>query len=175
METGRERVGVTLYVRSFFCRFRYSVATRTLFNSKGLEYDDVSPIFRTNAPSTLTPQMCVSVKVILYNFFGDSALDNLWKYLMDDGQHKIWDSKYAPLIHEASDKISFPDTRHQKLTFWLWQLKCLYVAITRAKHRLWIVDYSDSCEPIMVCIVQRCFVVRSLIYLKYSGFCWTAD
>jgi hypothetical protein len=37
------------------------------------------------------------------------------------------------------------------------------------------VDYSDSCEPIMVCIVQRCFVVRSLIYLKYSGFCWTAD
>ena len=43
------RVGVTLYVRSFFGRFRCLVATRTLFNSKGLEYDDVSPVFRTNA------------------------------------------------------------------------------------------------------------------------------
>ena len=30
------------------------------------------------------------------------------------------------------------------------QLKCLYVAITRARHRLWIVDYSDVCLPIKV-------------------------
>ena len=43
----------------------------------------------------------------MYNFFGDSALDNLWKYLIDDDQHKIWDSKYAPLIHEVSDKVVF--------------------------------------------------------------------
>ena len=31
-----------------------------------------------------------------------------------------------------------------------WQLKCLYVAITRARHRLWIVDYSVACLPIKV-------------------------
>jgi hypothetical protein len=55
------------------------------------------------------------VKVILYNFFGDSSLDSLWKYLIDDDQHKIWDSKYAPLIHEVSDKVCFLDI---SLTFW---------------------------------------------------------
>lgn len=53
------RVGVTLCVRSFLCRFRCLVATRTLFNSKGLEYDDVSPIFCTNTQSALSLRMCV--------------------------------------------------------------------------------------------------------------------
>ncbi|KAH9172875.1 hypothetical protein EDB89DRAFT_2229121 [Lactarius sanguifluus] len=77
----------------------------TLFNSKGLEYDDV----------------------ILYNFFGGSANANLWRHLTDGQPHPLEDLKYAPLIYE---------------------LKCLYVAITRAKHKLWIVDYSDICLPI---------------------------
>ncbi|KAI9453663.1 P-loop containing nucleoside triphosphate hydrolase protein [Lactarius psammicola] len=77
----------------------------TLFNSKGLEYDDV----------------------ILYNFFGESANANLWRHLTDAQLHPIADLKHAPLIHE---------------------LKCLYVAITRARHRLWIVDYSGVCLPI---------------------------
>jgi hypothetical protein len=45
------KVGVTLYVRLSLCCFRYSVATRTLFNSKGLEYDDVSLSFCVNAES----------------------------------------------------------------------------------------------------------------------------
>ncbi|KAH9981609.1 P-loop containing nucleoside triphosphate hydrolase protein [Russula compacta] len=90
--------------------------TLTLFNSKGLEYDDV----------------------ILYNFFEGSVSKNLWEYLTDEDQHKLKDLKYAPLIHE---------------------LKCLYVAITRAKHRLWIVDYSDACEPIMRCLLDRGLVV----------------
>ncbi|KAH9005755.1 hypothetical protein EDB86DRAFT_2843047 [Lactarius hatsudake] len=77
----------------------------TLFNSKGLEYDDV----------------------ILYNFFGESANANLWRHLTDGQPHPLEDLKYAPLIYE---------------------LKCLYVAITRAKHKLWIVDHSDVCLPI---------------------------
>ncbi|KAH9172877.1 hypothetical protein EDB89DRAFT_842082 [Lactarius sanguifluus] len=77
----------------------------TLFNSKGLEYDDV----------------------ILYNFFEESANANLWRHLTDAQPHPLEDLKYAPLIYE---------------------LKCLYVAITRARHRLWIVDYSDVCLPI---------------------------
>ena len=34
--------------------------------------------------------------------------------------------------------------------FSYWQLKCLYVAITRARSRLWIVDYSDACLPMKV-------------------------
>ncbi|KAH9075547.1 hypothetical protein EDB83DRAFT_2312005 [Lactarius deliciosus] len=77
----------------------------TLFNSKGLEYDDV----------------------ILYNFFGESANANLWRHLTDGQSHSLEDPKHAPLIYE---------------------LKCLYVAITRARHKLWIVDYSDVCLPI---------------------------
>lgn len=39
------RVGVTLCVRLFLCGFGYLVTSRTMFNSKGLEYDDVSPSF----------------------------------------------------------------------------------------------------------------------------------
>jgi len=96
--------------------------TLTLFNSKGLEYDDV----------------------ILYNFFRESASETLWRYLTDEDQHKLRDLRHAPLIHE---------------------LKCLYVAITRAKHRLWIVDYSNQCKPIMVCTPPRC---TALAYLKYE-------
>ncbi|KAI9436977.1 hypothetical protein H4582DRAFT_2058436 [Lactarius indigo] len=65
--------------------------------------------------------------VILYNFFGESANANLWRHLTDAQPHPLEDLKYAPLIYE---------------------LKCLYVAITRAKHKLWIVDYSDICLPI---------------------------
>jgi hypothetical protein len=44
------RVGVTLYVRSSLCcPGTQSRGVRTLFNSKGLEYDDVSQSFCTNS------------------------------------------------------------------------------------------------------------------------------
>ncbi|KAH9172882.1 hypothetical protein EDB89DRAFT_1885655 [Lactarius sanguifluus] len=65
--------------------------------------------------------------VILYNFFGESAGANLWQHLTDAHFRPLEESKYTALIYE---------------------LKCLYVAITRARHRLWIVDYSDVCLPI---------------------------
>ena len=77
-ETGR--VGVTLCVRSFLCCFGYLAATGTMFNSKGLEYDDVSPSFFTNLQPVLTLRMCIRIKVILYNFFEESASDNLWRH-----------------------------------------------------------------------------------------------
>ncbi|KAI9453668.1 hypothetical protein BJY52DRAFT_1396510, partial [Lactarius psammicola] len=50
----------------------------TLFNSKGLEYDDV----------------------ILYDFFGESANANLWRHLTDAQPHPLEDLKHAPLIYE---------------------------------------------------------------------------
>ncbi|KAH8984684.1 hypothetical protein EDB92DRAFT_2117028 [Lactarius akahatsu] len=65
--------------------------------------------------------------VILYNFFGESADANLWQHLTDAHFRPLEGSKHAALIYE---------------------LKCLYVAITRARHRLWIVDYSNVCLPI---------------------------
>jgi hypothetical protein len=52
------RVGVTLYVRTFLCCCGYLFATRTLFNSKGLEYDDVSSSF-TQTPNLLSHFECV--------------------------------------------------------------------------------------------------------------------
>lgn len=57
------RVGITLCVRSFLCWFGYLVATRTMFNSKGLEYDDVSPILRTNSQLNLLSHFgCVYIR-----------------------------------------------------------------------------------------------------------------
>jgi hypothetical protein len=102
------KVGVTLYVRLSLCCFRYSVATRTLFNSKGLEYDDVSLSSCANANPSLPSHFgyaCLCIKVILYNFFEESAAENLWQYLMDEKQHKLLESKHVPLIHEVSDRV----------------------------------------------------------------------
>jgi ATP-dependent exoDNAse (exonuclease V) beta subunit len=87
-------------------------------------------------------------KVILYNFFEESAPENFWQILVDANQNKLLDSKYAPLIHEVSNSVHLQ--RRQKIDFLVVKLKCFYVAITRAKHRLWIVDYSEKCKPIMV-------------------------
>ncbi|KAI0247856.1 hypothetical protein BJV78DRAFT_1285222 [Lactifluus subvellereus] len=95
----------------------FFLSASTLFNSKGLEYDDV----------------------ILYDFFGESADVNLWRHLVDEDYHMPRDLKHAPLIHE---------------------LKSLYVAITRARHRLWIVDYSHKCEPIKRCLRDRGLIVE---------------
>ena len=85
-----------------------------MFNSKGLEYDDVSPSFFTNLQPVLTLWMCICIKVILYNFFEESASDNLWRYLTNEDQHKLKDSKFAPLIHEVSGSVSF---KRQKAYF----------------------------------------------------------
>lgn len=35
-------------------------------------------------------------------------------------------------------------------TLYVKQLKFLYVAITRARQKLWIADYSDNSEPLRV-------------------------
>ncbi|KAI0297514.1 hypothetical protein B0F90DRAFT_1819254 [Multifurca ochricompacta] len=53
---------------------------------------------------------------------------------------RISDLRYAPLVHE---------------------LKSLYVAISRARHRLWIVDYSNVCRPIRQYLLDRGLVVES--------------
>ena len=50
-------------------------------------------------------------KVILYNFFEESAPETLWQFLVDANQNKLLDSRYAPLIHEVSHSINFPDVR----------------------------------------------------------------
>jgi hypothetical protein len=50
--------------------------------------------------------MQICVQVILYNFFEESASENLWQYLIDvdENQYKSWELKHVPLIHEVSDR-----------------------------------------------------------------------
>ncbi len=45
------------------------------------------------------------VKVILYNFFEESAPETFWQFLVDANQNKLVESKYAPLIHEVSVSV----------------------------------------------------------------------
>ncbi|KAH8981163.1 hypothetical protein EDB86DRAFT_3051652, partial [Lactarius hatsudake] len=86
----------------------------------------------TRLPTLLNSKGLEYDDVILYNFFGESAGANLWQHLTDAHFRPLEESKYTALIYEVSCAV----------------LKCLYVAITRARHRLWIVDYSDVCLPI---------------------------
>ncbi|TFY53518.1 hypothetical protein EVG20_g10077, partial [Dentipellis fragilis] len=79
----------------------------TLYESKGLEFDDV----------------------ILWNFFEDSTIDTKrWRQLIE----------YALEIRPTFDEF--------KLAGLSSELKFLYVAITRARKNLWIVDQSSRCE-----------------------------
>ena len=49
------------------------------------------------------------------------------------------------------------------------QLKFLYVAITRARNNLWIVDGSDTAEPMKV--HENLVILKNFIYLlcRYTG------
>ncbi|KAH6917673.1 hypothetical protein BKA70DRAFT_1178689 [Coprinopsis sp. MPI-PUGE-AT-0042] len=87
----------------------------TLYESKGLEFDDV----------------------LLYKFFEDSLADlGQWRVVLNLlGSHAGPGSVNAP---------RFDETRHAGICS---ELKFLYVAITRARKNLWIVDCSEKAEP----------------------------
>ena len=79
------------------------VFPRTLFGSKGLEFDDVS-----SSPGCISLPVDVliaSTKVILYNFFEESTRTNIWRHLADGTTEELTDIKHAPLIHEVCDKL----------------------------------------------------------------------
>ena len=95
-------------------------------------------------------------KVLLYNFFEDStATPNQWRLVLD------------AVSGWAAETPAFDETRHASICIEVcclqhnpsfrthsyypgWQLKFLYVAITRARNRPWIVDNSESAEPMKV-------------------------
>ncbi|KAK7400973.1 hypothetical protein VNO78_12282 [Psophocarpus tetragonolobus] len=71
--------------------------------------------------------------VLLYNFFTSSPLQRRWGVIYDYmKEHHMLDSR-------SHKKISYEDSKHNVLCS---ELKQLYVAITRARNRLWI--YEDS-------------------------------
>ncbi|KAF8972584.1 hypothetical protein BDZ97DRAFT_1752471 [Flammula alnicola] len=87
----------------------------TLYDSKGLEFNDV----------------------FLYNFFHDSAVSSYqWRVVLNGIGDEVSDSsKRAP---------EFDVARHAAICS---ELKCLYVAITRARNNLRIADESMKGEP----------------------------
>jgi superfamily I DNA/RNA helicase len=77
--------------------------------------------------------------VLLYNFFEDSTVDvSQWRVILNALEsHQVY-SVAAP---------TFNDTRHAGVCS---ELKFLYVAITRARKNMWIVDCSETGEPMRV-------------------------
>ncbi|KJA29102.1 hypothetical protein HYPSUDRAFT_32443 [Hypholoma sublateritium FD-334 SS-4] len=95
----------------------------TLYESKGLEFDDV----------------------LLYKFFEDSTVElSQWRVVLNllKGIHDKQDTP-APL---------FDQIRHAGVCS---ELKFLYVAITRARKNLWLVDCSEKGEPMRVLWTEK--------------------
>ncbi|KAF6765898.1 hypothetical protein DFP72DRAFT_865003 [Ephemerocybe angulata] len=87
----------------------------TLYESKGLEFDDV----------------------LLYKFFEDSKIDaSQWRVVLNMVERPTG-STYLPAPR-------FDEERHAGVCS---ELKFLYVAITRSRKNLWIVDFSERAEP----------------------------
>ncbi|EKM60418.1 uncharacterized protein PHACADRAFT_189549 [Phanerochaete carnosa HHB-10118-sp] len=94
----------------------------TLNESKGLEFEDV----------------------VLYNFFADSTVGaSQWRLVLAE----LSDSEGLTVKSPVFDEIKHHGLCRESS---LAQLKSLYVAITRARLNLWIVDYSDQGEPMRI-------------------------
>ncbi|KAL5495715.1 hypothetical protein ACEPAI_1179 [Sanghuangporus weigelae] len=94
----------------------------TLYESKGLEFDDV----------------------LLYNFFEDSScIASQWRVVLN----------FLAIGEESSIAVPrFDDLRHAGICT---ELKFLYVAVTRARKNLWIIDRSDKGEPMKFLLHQK--------------------
>ncbi|KAJ3552328.1 hypothetical protein NM688_g4205 [Phlebia brevispora] len=99
------------------------VLIMTIFESKGLEFNDVRHI-------------------ILYDFFKSSPF-----------QASQWRSVANSLVHDKPSLHVDPPANGLRK-----ELQSLYVAITRARHTLWIIDASDRAIP-----MQRLWADRNQI------------
>ncbi|KAH8984683.1 hypothetical protein EDB92DRAFT_2117026 [Lactarius akahatsu] len=88
--------------------------------------------------------------VLLYNFFEDSTVDvSQWRVVLNAVDRAQREKIPAP---------TFDESRHAGVCS---ELKFLYVAITRARKNLWIVDLSETAEPMRIYwssddLVQNC-------------------
>nr|POE80701.1 tpr and ankyrin repeat-containing protein 1 [Quercus suber] len=106
----------------------------TIVECKGLEFQDV----------------------LLYNFFGSSSLKNEWRVI-----YKYMEEQD---LLDPNLPISFPSFNEAKHNVLCFELKQLYVAITRTRQRLWIFENSeDLCKPMFDYWKKKCLVqVRQL-------------
>ncbi|KAF8439470.1 hypothetical protein L210DRAFT_3480852 [Boletus edulis BED1] len=101
----------------------------TLYDSKGLEFNDV----------------------LLYNFFEDSAVDiSRWRVLLNHMEGEVEDGQALAKVHAPS--FSRDEGRFAGVCS---ELKLLYVGITRARKNLWIFDKSDKSEPMRMIWTSR--------------------
>ncbi|KAI9567008.1 P-loop containing nucleoside triphosphate hydrolase protein [Boletus coccyginus] len=100
----------------------------TLYDSKGLEFDDV----------------------LLYNFFEDSAVDiSRWRVLLNHAEGEV---DGQDLAHALAPSFKRDEGRFARVCS---ELKMLYVGITRARKNLWIFDKSDKSEPMRMIWTSR--------------------
>jgi hypothetical protein len=119
-------------------------------------------------------------KVLLYNFFKDStATLNQWRLLLNGisdgynfpGAPTFDETRHASICVEVCcTRPELPFRTHLRCLG--WQLKFLYVAITRARNNLWIVDSSESAEPMKVLeyrVVAKRFLTSRAGILEKRG------
>ncbi|KAI6010465.1 hypothetical protein BKA83DRAFT_4583538 [Pisolithus microcarpus] len=111
----------------------------TLYESKGLEFNDV----------------------LLYDFFGDSNVDlSRWRVVLaaitgEAGHHN------QSRLQRLPSKGMKADMQHIRRRL---QAEVLYVGITRARKRLWIIDKSEKAEP-----MKLFWTSRSQIQIAHLG------
>ncbi|KAJ7801958.1 hypothetical protein B0H14DRAFT_3782099 [Mycena olivaceomarginata] len=94
---------------------------RTLYESKGLEFNDVR----------------IYLSVFIYNFFEDSGVaEAQWRVVLNVMDKRANDG--------TPSTPTFDKMRHASVCT---ELKFLYVAITRARNKIWIADCSTKGEP----------------------------
>ncbi|XP_021736173.1 uncharacterized protein LOC110717119 [Chenopodium quinoa] len=72
--------------------------------------------------------------VLLYNFFGSSPLREQWRIIYEYVEEKLC----------ALNLETYPSFTNAKRDVLCYELKQLYVAITRTRQRLWLCEDSDS-------------------------------
>ncbi|KAL2892243.1 TPR and ankyrin repeat-containing protein 1 [Bienertia sinuspersici] len=76
----------------------------------------------------------VIMDVLLYNFFGSSPLKEQWRIIYE----------YMEKKHCLSSPLKYPELTNARRDVLCYELKQLYVAITRTRQRLWICEDSDG-------------------------------
>ena len=101
----------------------------------------------------------VAPQVLLYKFFEDSKVElGQWRLVLNLVDHAHSRGLAAPRFDEERHAGVCSEVRItlgavvRMLTPSI-QLKFLYVAITRSRKNLWIVDCSDKAEPMKVGLV----------------------